>query len=172
MTEMSLSPSGQGSSTEAGTVHAFIDTSPATGNQTCSIGSGGNKGCAAAVIMLNGTAPFSEVDTSVLTSAAYTNGTVTLSLGGETSFCAFGWMAGRADIADVSPKTGWTSDHEYGLGNQTLGIYSYDTIASTDVEAGADTIGGPDDFVLLAVAVKEAAGTSIPIFQNYYRQQS
>lgn len=86
----------------------------------------------------------------------------TLSLGGRTSFCAIGLVSGQNAVTGISPRAGWTVRDESDFGGQSSGIYTYDTIASTDVVAGWTQTA--EDAIAIAFAVSEVvvAGGGTP----------
>lgn len=100
-------------------------------------------------------------DTSVVTTGKFEsnnqmNPSLTLSLGGVSSFCALGAWSGQGAVGNITPLTGWTDRFENDFGNQVGVVYTYDTIGTADVTAGY-TAGG-DDVALHALAVRENAG--------------
>ena len=159
MTEMSLSPFEASSGELNGIwISAWILESGApSGTQTVAV-----SGPSASLVGVftfdadgNG---IEEVDTSTFQSTSVSNANVTLSLGGETCYCLEGWGSGENSVGQVSPKSGWTSRIEYDAGTFCAGIYSYDTIGSTDVSAGL--VQSSDDAHILAVAVRAVPAAS------------
>lgn len=161
MTEVALSPVEKYTG-EGGVVHGFfLGASIPTGAQTVAvnIGGGGGESRRAVAITLTASQDTSIVDTSALTQDTGANPSVTLSLGGVSSFCAIAFHSGQGAVTGITPLTGWTSRLEHDFGAQVGGWYTYDTIGTADVTAGYTAT--TEDAVLLAVAVREnAAGGS------------
>jgi hypothetical protein len=99
------------------------------------------------------------VDTQVVEADA-ANPSVTLLLGGRTSFCCVGFYSGQNAVTGITPFSGWTSNQEHDFGNFTGGWYRYNTIGSADVTAGFTQTS--DDCALIAAAVSEVvSGTTL-----------
>jgi len=75
---------------------------------------------------------------NTINSASIANPTATLSLGGKYGFCAIGGVAGGANVAAITPLSGWTSSYEYDAGAEQLFAYRYNTIGTADVTARLD----------------------------------
>ena len=106
-----------------------------------------------------------DSDTSVVTTGSVlsdntTTTTTTLSLGGVSSFVMTGFWSGLNQITNITPLTGWTERLENDYGAATAGIYTYDTVGTTDVSAGYANSGG-DDAAMHAIAVRENAVAGI-----------
>ncbi len=143
---------------ETGAVYGyFLGSSIPTGNQTASV-------------TVNGTAStkvggcFSvtaATDTAVQTTNTVNNDSVanpaaTLSLSGESCWCALVGLSGQGAVAGTTPFTNWTSLAEADFGNQIGLVYRYNIVGTTDVSAGWTQTA--EDAVMLAMAIKESAG--------------
>jgi hypothetical protein len=156
MTEVSLSPID---STQTATPTAsmwLLGTSVPTGAQTVAVTNSKGSVKVSSAISLTAAADVIEQDTSTLDAAAQTNPSVTLSLGGATSFCVLGFGSGVANLGSASPLSNWNSRDEWDAGSFVGGVYTYDTIASTDVTAGYTAASA--DALILAGAFTESGG--------------
>jgi hypothetical protein len=157
MTEVALSPVSKATGETAVVYGHFLGSSIPTGTQSVSIdctAAGASK--EAICITLTAAQNTSVVDTSSIAQDTGANPAVTLSLGGIVCFCALAFHSGQAAVSGTTPLANWTSRFESDFGAGVCGIYTYNTIASTDVSAGYTAT--TEDCTLLAVAIREDAG--------------
>ena len=137
----------------------WLGSNANSGTQTFSVSCGAFFGNAyLGVMSLNADANMEIVDWESISSDSVNDPSVTLSLGGRSSFCAIaGAFADGA--ADLSPLSGWTSRAEQSLGAATNIIYTYDTIGTADVTAGVTTLS--TNFArAIAIAVAEVSASN------------
>lgn len=162
MTEVTGSPIVK-TSTEIIQVHAyFLGSGIPTGAQTIvadGIGGGADDYiCRAFSVTADDNTALAAVDATI-NSSSVTNPSITLALGGKTSFVSIGFMSGQGVVTGTTPFSGWTSVSETDFGAQVGGFYRYDTIGSTDVTSGWTQ--SADDAVAIVVGITEvAAGTA------------
>lgn len=148
---------------ELGSSHCyFLGSGIPTGAQTVSIDMLlGTEVSVAGIVTLTAARDTSVVTTTTVLSDSTAVTTNTLSLGGVSSFCMTGFWSGLNAVTNITPLTSWNSRFENDFGNQTAGIYTYDTIGTADVSAGYSN-SGSDDAAMHAIAVREnaAAGGS------------
>lgn len=96
------------------------------------------------------------VSTALILNANLQDPSVTLSLSGETCAVAFGAYSGH-NTASVSPLTNWTERIDSSAGTESIILYTYDIVGSTDVTVGWDDAAA-NDVALLAMAIKQSAG--------------
>lgn len=154
MSEVALSPATV--SGEPLAVHAFFLGGGAVpaGQQTVAITSNGLTSNVFYCELLSFTT--SRNATIIDTSSASGVGAdphVTLSLASKEAYCVLGWGNGHFDVRNLSPDSGWTSRRETDAGARGHGLYTYNTIGTTDVSCGMTAAS--DDYVLLAIAVGE-----------------
>lgn len=161
MTQISVSPQTK-STGELSVVHAFfLGSSIPTGAQTVEVSVSGASTKLGRSITLTASADTEVVDADIISSDSVSNPSVTLGLGGRTSFVAIGFDSGQIDVASIAPNAGWTSRVEFDFGSHSGGVYTYDTIGSSDVAAGWDnSAAGGDDANAIAVAISEAAAAT------------
>jgi hypothetical protein len=159
MTEVTGSPNLK-TSGEPGGVHVFfLGASVPTGNQTVTVNVSGAVARVAGAITLTANADTEVVDTdATINSDAVANPSATLSLGGKTCFACIAFHSGRQAVGNITPTTNWTSRFENDFGAQLAGIYTYDTIGTTDVAAGWTQTS--DDATAISLAVSEGSTTA------------
>lgn len=142
-----------------GTYAYFLGSSIPSGNQTVTVSTTGTTGTRrGASISLTASADTEVVDCdATISSDSVSDPSVTLSLGGRTSFAAIQFGAGQNVVTNITPLTNWSTNLEVDFGSQTAGWYTYDTIGTTDVTAGWDN-DIADDAVAIALAVSEVQG--------------
>ena len=152
---------------EAGSSHCFfLGSSIPAGTLTIAIDTTlGTEVICAVAVTLTADQDTSVVDTASFTSDNDSNPSVTLGLGGISSFCMLGALSGQNNPASVTPLTNWTSrlENDFGVSNGV--VYTYDTVDTTDVAAGYTAAN--DDIILHAVAIREnaaAGGNAAQIF--------
>ncbi len=144
--------------TEPGCVYAYFGgSSVPTGAQTVTVNVSGSSGKHASAITLTAAGNTEVVTSDATITADATNPTVTLNLGGRTSFVAEGVYSGVANVTSITPFTGWTSRFEDDFGAFVDGYYTYDTVGSTNVSAGWTQ--ATDDAAMVALAVSEITTT-------------
>ena len=155
MTQVSLSPALNATG-ELGACHTFfLGSSIPTGTQSVSVDATlGTEVSVAGCTTLTAAQDTSVVTTGKVESNSDDNPSVTLSLGGVSSFCMIGAWSGLGNLS-MAPFTGWTDRFEHDFGNQNGLIYTYDTVGTTDVAAGYTA--GSDDVAMIAVAIRENA---------------
>lgn len=161
MTEATGSPHSKAGG-EASCVHAFEMLSGIpTGNQTVYVTTTGTTGGkAGGCITLTGAADTEVQEADVtINSNALDDPRATLALGGNSCFCCIGFFSGRQTVTLNTPLTSWTNRYNHDYGVATMGIYTYDTIGTTDVTAGWDN-DVADDVLAIALAIKEVAGAA------------
>lgn len=172
MTELAGSPNAKGTGEQCVVYGYFLGTTIPTGDQTVTVSVTGVGTKQAVAVTVTGAADTEvvDVDATINTDSA-ANPAVTLSLGGVSCFAAIGFFTGIADVGNVTPFTDWTSRHEEDFGAAIMGVYTYDTVGTTDVTAGWTQ--GADDAVMIAVAIKEsaAAGIAIPVITRQFRER-
>lgn len=148
-----------GTNGEATSMHVhFLGASVPTGTQTASVTASDHGSKTLTIITLTA-ADDIEVNevTQLLDSAGIDDPRATLSLNGVESFVCELWTSGISGVGGVTPITGWTDRGEGDLGSLTTGVYSYDTIASSDVSCGYDS-SVSDNVQLLGIALNEVSG--------------
>lgn len=168
MTEVSVSPLLKATN-EEGAVYAYFLGSSIPANQqtvvaTCDPATGGSPK-AGNIFTLTANTDTEIVDAKTIGPLdAAADPSVTLSLGGRTSWCAIGFHSGQASAGGISPNTDWSVGKEFDFGNQNSGFYYYDIVGTTDVSAG--WIQTEEDATAIAVAISEAqAGGAASIRQ-------
>lgn len=157
--------------THNGDALAEVDFSPIllTSGETASVhtyflGSGISAGAQTVEVVSGATTKYVTVIT--LTAAADTGvisamgdwGTATnpqgvLPVYGQSAFASMVWASGQASVSNVTPLTDWTSENEVDHGAQVSGVYSYDTISTSDVPWGYTS--GFEDVTLHGVTIGE-----------------
>jgi len=157
LTEIPGSPNTS-SGGENGVAYAyFAGSAIPTVSQTVTVTVSGSSSKIAYAISI-AAATYTEVVSSdgTLDTTNCSSCSVTLPLGGRTSFAAIGFVSGENDPASNTPLTNWSADdtaHEHDFGNQTAGAYTYNTIGSSDVTCGWTQ--SSDDALAMCVAVSE-----------------
>ena len=92
-----------------------------------------------------------------LSATSGANPSATFALGSVTSFVVQGWMSGQNNLGAVTEFSGWAADvkQEKDFGGRVMGLWSYDTVGSSDPTIGFTA--GSDDHNIFAFALKEAA---------------
>lgn len=162
MSEVTGSPNlGPNSALDSASLHCFfLGSSIPTGAQTVTVTHSNpsfaytNFGNA---ISVTGSADTEVQDSDgTINSTSQSDPSVTLSLGSKSCFCAIGFSSGQGAVSGITPLSGWTSRDEDDHGAFTSGIYTYDTVGTTDVTAGWTQTA--DDANAIAIAITEAAG--------------
>ena len=149
-----LNAKGTGENTMAAGWH--LGASLPTGAQTVSLGGNGgvlDSGC----VTLTAAADTEVEDDLSYESDSTDNPTGTLTLGGNDCFCGIMWRSGENAVGSVAPGSGWTQRFESDIGSQTTGYYTYDTVASTNVDVSGSLTQTADDLSAIAWAVTEVA---------------
>jgi len=147
---------------EDGIVYCYFkgDSIP-TGPQTVTVTVSGASVKTPGAISLTAAGNTEVQDTDVtINSNSVTNPSATLLLGSNTCFCAEAFMSGQASVTNITPLTDWTARQEFDFTSQTAGIYTYNTIGSTDVAMGWTQPA--DDAICIGIAVTESAGGTTP----------
>lgn len=132
----------------------FLGSSIPTGAQTVSVTVSGAANKLANSYSLTALTDTEIVDVdATINSAAQENPSVTLSLGGRTSWASINLLSGQNDITGITPLAGWTSNGETDGGLVTLGTYRYNTIGTADITAGWTQTS--DDALAITLAVSE-----------------
>lgn len=161
MTEVTGSPNLKGTGEAMASYLYFLGSNIPTGNQTVTVTVSGAAVKGGTAISLTGAADTEIVDVdATINSDSQADPSVTLSLGGRTSFASIGFVSGQDAITGITPLTGWTSRSEGDGGLEVVGTYTYDTIGSTDVTAGWTQTA--DDAVAMAIAVSEVVAPPAP----------
>lgn len=155
--EVTDSPQLNTTGEDGGSHCFFLGSSIPTGTLTIAVTTSGTATTKiAGAVTLTANQDTSVVDTNGLVSDGILDPSVTLSLGGVSSFAMVGAWHGTESAAKIAPLSGWTQrlEHDYGT---TFGIiYTYDTVGTTDVTAGVDSTE-TDDVALHGIAVRENA---------------
>jgi len=161
MTEVSGSPLLKAGGETAAVYLYFLGASIPTGAQTVTAsvnGTGSNKNTYCFTVTGAANTEIVDVDATI-SSNSVANPSVTLSLGGRTSFAAIGFMSGAQTTAEATPSTNWTMPtNEWDPGTMVGGAYYYDIVASTDVAAGWTQAA--EDAVAIAIAISEVTATT------------
>lgn len=159
MVEVTGSPHEK-TSGEAGVVYCYtLLSSVPTGAQTVLATVAGATTKVAGAISLTASANGEIVDIGTsISSNSLANPSETLTLGGKTSFAAIGFFSGHGAASGISPLANWTDRLEHDYGSKMAGIYTYDTIGSTNVTSGWTQTA--DDALAISIAVSEAAAVS------------
>lgn len=137
-----------GSGVPAGTQDAVISPS-ASGGRLC------------VVTTFDGAADLEINDLESLADTSETDPAYTFGLGGTESLVLVGFGSGYSAVGNISPYTGWSEQAEFDLGSSVAGLYSYDTIGTSDpTDCGYNTVGS-DDVSLSAIAINEISGGAI-----------
>lgn len=156
MTETASSPVVN-STGELGASHCFfLGSSVPAGAQTVAVDVGAGTVSIAACVTVTAANDTSVVTTGSVLSNNTATTTTTLLLGGVSSFCMTGFWTGLNAVTNFAPLTGWTERIENDFTSQCAGIYTYDTVGTTDVSAGYTNSGG-DDAALHNIAIRENA---------------
>jgi hypothetical protein len=146
-------------------VFYLLGTGVPTGAQTVTFDKVASATTFGGCITLTGAADVELVDSdTTINSDSSANPSITLSLSGRTSFAAIGFFSGQGADTGITPLSGWTSRAEHDFTPSTAGIYSYDTVGTSDVTAGWTQTA--DDAFAVAVAVSEEATTGA-VFINF-----
>jgi hypothetical protein len=133
----------------------FLGSSIPTGAQTVAVTASAQTKAATA-ITLTGAADTELVDCdNTIDSASQADPTVTLSAGGRDVFAALTFISGHSSPGSTSPFANWTARQEHDYGSDVGGVYSYNTIGTSDVSAGYTATA--EVAVMIAVAVSEVA---------------
>lgn len=165
MSEVALSPLLKAAA-EAGSVHIFfLGSSIPTGPQTVEVTVSGGATKQFGVWTVTATGDTAVVDTTSISSDSLANPSGTLSLGGESSFCALASMNGATNvITSCTPLTNWTSDAEWDPGAAGGIWYHYDIIGTTDVTFGYTAAA--DDVVCLGIAIRQSTTDPTAVLQD------
>jgi hypothetical protein len=175
MTEASCSPvlnADAGVDDPMSVATFFLGSSIPTGAQTVVVNVSGSGQKRSASIILTASADTEMVDCEAVNSDSTASPSVTLSLGGRTSFATLHAMTGRTATTQTTALTNWHGDDEAGatqgppgdevdLGTVTALYYTYDIVGTTDITAGY-TAGSADDVAMIAIAVAQVPGAAVP----------
>lgn len=160
MTEITGSPLVK-TATESMQMHAFfLGGSIPTGAQTVAAtraiaGTGGSSIGSAVTLTAGGDSELIDSDVSI-SADSQADPSAVLALGGRTCFALIGFMTGQNDPSGVTPLSSWTSRLEHDFGGQVAGVYTYDTVGTSDVTAGWTQTA--EDAVAIALAISEVGG--------------
>jgi len=159
MTEVTGSPLQHGSG-EFGTVHCFfLGSSVPTGAVTVAVTTSNANSKVGGSVTFTASDDTELVDVdATINSDSQENPSVTLSATSRTVWAGIGFYSGQNAVTGITPLTNWTGQTEDDIGTKTMGIYTYDTIGTSDVTAGWTQ--GADDAVMIAVLVAEVGGAS------------
>lgn len=155
MTEVSGSPNIL-SSGETGAVYCyFLGSSIPTGAQSVSVDTTATSNYITYCVTLTAATSATQVKDSdgTINSTSQANPSVTLSLGGLTSFAALALHSGQQAVTGITPLTSWTSRSETDRGAQQAACYTFNTIGTSDVTAGWTQTA--DDACAVCIAVTE-----------------
>lgn len=164
MSEVTGSPwEAQGSCVSA----FFLGSSIPTGSQTLSFTIGGAQTCSLFGVIVSSTVGAdAQVEATDSFNFAFNNpeDADTIALGGVECFVAEGFYSNEGNVNNLNAQTGWTSRRENDYGAQTSGMYTYDTVGTSDVSYGVAYVGSAA-FLVAAVALSEAGGLSATVNQ-------
>ncbi len=154
MTEVAGSPNMKATGEVIGCYCYFLGSGIPTGARTVQVSGGVSVAKAAYCVTVTaaGDTMLQDVDATI-NSDSVANPSVTMSLGGLSSFVALAFDSGQNAATGVTPFTGWTGRNETSSGVQTIGCYTYDTVGTADVTAGWTQTA--EDAVAIVVAIKE-----------------
>jgi len=143
------------------TIHYFfLGTSVPAGTQTATISPSSAGGRLCVVTTFDGAADLEINDLESLADTSEADPSYTFGLGGTESLVMIGFGSGYSAVGNVSPYTGWSEEAEFDLGSSVAGVYSYDTVGTSDpTDCGYNT-SGADDVSLSAIAINEISGGS------------
>lgn len=149
-------------STEDVSNHAFfLGASVPTGAQTVEVTVSGATTKIGYAVTLTAGDDTEVVDCKTVTGQNIEDPTVSLTLDGRTSFAMVSVASGVNDVVTTcGPFTGWTSRDETDVGLGGMMAYTFDTVGSTNVEAGFDCTS--NRVALIAVAVSEEGDPGEP----------
>ena len=157
--------------TEVACCYAFwLDAAIPTGDQTVAFTqtNTSNKLGVCITYSADGTATIQELngDTGRIQSPSDT-----IALSGNACHVASIAQNGSATPTNISPFTDWTEIIEVDAGTHAYVAYTYDVISTSDVAFG-HTTGNVQDYVMIAIAIKDTgAGAPSGNPWNYYAQQ-
>ncbi len=163
MTEVTGSPNTKAAAEDGTTYGYHLGTGIPAGAQTVVVNvtaTGSIKAAVAYTVTAAADTVVQDTDITINSDSA-TNPSATLSLGGNTCFCAIGFMSGQAAVGNITPSANWTSRYEFDFTSQVAGFYTYDTIASADVTMGWTQTA--DDAICIGIALTESvAAPAVP----------
>lgn len=155
MTEVSGSPNIL-STGETGAVYCyFLGSSIPTGAQSVSVDTTATSNYITYCVTLTAATSATQVKDSdgTINSTSQANPSITLSLGGLTSFAGLALHSGQQAVTGITPLTSWTSRSETDRGAQQAACYTFNTIGTADVTAGWTQTA--EDACAVCVAVTE-----------------
>lgn len=165
MSEVSGSPNSLATGENGAMYCYFLGSSIPTGAQTVTVnvtGTGGTKWPVA--ITLTGAADtVVQSSDGTIHSTSLANPSVTLTSGGNSVFAAIGFFGGQNAPTSNTPLSGWTDRGENDFGTTTGGVYTFDTVGTSNVTAGYTAAA--EDAVMMAVAIAESGGGGAPACQ-------
>lgn len=157
---------------ETGAVYTYLlGASIPTGLQNCTVsvnGTGSTKRCTLWALIAAADLEVVDFDTTI-NSDSQVNPSVTLSLGGRSSWCNIAFHSGQGAVTGITPLTSWTATLEQDFGAQVGGYYRYNTIGTADVTAGWTQTAEDATAVAIAVAEVVAAGGQAPRSVHQHR---
>ena len=159
LTQMTDSPNNHTTGEPQNITGWFLGTSIPTGAQTVLLDAGAATRIVY-VVTLTGAADTEIVDVdATIKSDSRADPSVTLSLGGRSSFVSIAFGTGQDASTGTTPFSGWTVRDETDLGTTGLGYYTYDTVGTTDVTSGWTQTA--EDAVAITAAVSEVQAASL-----------
>lgn len=160
MTENTGSPNLVAGGETGGAYSYFLGASIPTGTQTVTVTMlGGGLPKIAYCISGTAAADCETVDSDAsINSTSVADPSCVLSLGGRSCFCSLVFWSGHDSTGSVTPLTGWTAQNELDIGVETAGIYTYDTVGTTDVTAGWTQTANDAAAMCLAISEVSAGG--------------
>jgi hypothetical protein len=108
------------------------------------------------------------VDVNVtINSTSLANPSVTLSLGGRTSWAAIFFGSGQTSASGITPLTNWAAV-ETVFAAQTAGYYRYSIVGSTNVTAGWTQAAEDATAIAIAVSEVQAVSATLPAAQGAF----
>ena len=141
------------------TIHYFfLGSGVPAGTQTATISPSSSGGRMCVVTTFDGAADLEINDLESLADNSGTDPSYTFGLGSVESLVLIGFGSGYSAVGNVSPYTGWSQEAEFDLGSSVAGVYSYDTVGTSDPTNCGYNTSGSDDVSLSAIAINEIAG--------------
>lgn len=161
MTQVSGSPLDKTTGEPGNVTCWFLGSGISSGAQTVQFTAGGatRRGWSVTLTGADNT-ELVDVDTSI-NSDSQANPSTTLQHTSRTSFAMLAFRSGvDGGVGNTTPLSGWTSRDELSVsGASVLGVYTYDTVGSSDVTAGWTQAA--DDAQMIALAISEVVAAPV-----------
>lgn len=134
----------------------FLGSGVPSGTQDAVITPTAQAGRLVTVMTFDGANDLEVNDLELLLDTVAANPSATFALNSIESLVVETWGSGWSAVGNVAPLTGWTEQSEFDLGANVSGVYSYDTIGTSDVTCGYSA--SSDDVSLAAISITEVTG--------------